>query len=331
MSTSIVDIATQLNLSKSTVSKALNGYSDVSDATRQRVLQKAEELGYQPSALARGLRRGKTDKIGLFLNTTLEYVVDYLSGIMPGAVRKAQELGKNLIIYTIIDNDPAQLLQVCRAGEIDGIILFSTHYDVDTIETLLKDEIPFVVMGREIIDPRVSYVIPDYYQGSYKITKYLIEQGHKRIAFTTRPELTTANDSRLAGYFDCLAHFNIEIDDELIVETRLEPNSGIEPTRLLMSLAQPPTAICAFHDLVAVDVIQVIQDMGLSVPDDVAVFGFDGLRAGFMTIPHISTARQPLEQIGTQVIEIVNAQISNIEYPVQKRVLPVHLELRGSA
>lgn len=330
MSKTIHDIAQKLNLSTSTVSKALNGYSDVALATRERVSQAAREIGYQPSAAARNLRRGRTDKIGLFLNTSIEYIVDYLSGIIPGAVLTSQEVSKNLLIYTITDNNPTQLLNVCRAGEIDGVILFSTHYDEGTIETLLEDNFPFVVMGREILDERVSYIVPDYYDGSYKATQYLIELGHRRIAFTTRPELTTANQARLNGYLAALSDAGIAADDALIVETRIESNSGVKPTEELLSLSNPPTAICAFHDLVAVDVIKVLQSRGIHVPEDVSVMGFDGLRAGFMTMPHISTVTQPLELIGQRVIEVINQKITNPEAQPVQEIVPVELVIRAS-
>jgi LacI family transcriptional regulator len=331
MVTTIHNIAKHLNLSNSTVSKALNGYSDVSPTTRELVMKTALELGYQPSAAARNLRRGRTDKIGLFLNTSIEYVVDYLSGIIPGAVMTAQGCGKNLLIYTITDNDPSQLLNVCRAGEIDGVILFSTHYDKHTIETLLNEKFPFVVMGREILDERVSYVVPDYYDGTYQATQYLIERGHQRIAFTTRPELGTANDAHLNGYIDALHDSGLTVDDNLIVETRLIANSGVQPMRQLLQLSQRPTAIVAFHDLLAVDMIREIQAHELHVPEDIAVVGFDGLRAGFMTMPQITTVMQPLEFIGQRVIEIINARIEDPDkLPVQETV-PVKIVIRGSA
>lgn len=330
MSISISDIAKYLNLSNSTVSKALNGYVDVSASTRDLVMQTARELGYQPSAAARNLRRGRTDKIGLFLNTSIEYVVDYLSGIIPGAVMTAQGFNKNLLIYTITDNDPNHLLNVCRAGEIDGVILFSTHYDSQTIETLLADKFPFVVMGREIRDERVSYVVPDYYDGSYRATQYLIELGHNRIAFMTRPELTTANERRLQGYLDALSDAGLEHEDSLIVETRLVENSGVKPTEKLLSLSELPTAIFAFHDLVAVDVIRTIQAAGHSVPEDISVLGFDGLRAGFMTMPHITTVAQPLSLIGERVIDIINKRIENPDIDAIQEIVPVEPIIRGS-
>jgi LacI family transcriptional regulator len=330
MSISISNIAKRLNLSNSTVSKALNGYRDVSDATRARVIQTAHDMGYQPSAAARNLRRGRTDKIGLFLNTSLEYVVDYLSGIIPGAVMTAQGFGKNLLIYTITDNNPEHLLKVCRAGEIDGVILFSTHYDMQTIETLLNDQFPFVVMGREIRDRRVPYVVPDYYDGSYQATRYLIELGHERIAFMTRPELETANDARLRGYLDALTDANIPCDEALIVETRIEPYSGVAPTKKLLQFDGVPTAIFAFHDLVAVDVITVLQEHQIDVPGEVAVMGFDGLRAGFMTTPHITTVAQPLTLIGQRVIEIINQTLEHPDSAPVQELVSVQLIVRDS-
>ncbi len=330
MPASLSEIAKQLNLATSTVSKALNNYDDVSLETRELVIKTARKLGYQPSAAARNLRRGRTDKIGLFLNTSIDYVVDYLSGIIPGAVLTAQQAGMNLLIYTMTDNDPDRLVQVCRANEIDGVILFSTHYDQQTIETLLKDKFPFVVMGREIRDERVSYVVPDYYDGSYQATKNLIELGHQRIAFTTRPQLTTANEARYKGYCAALTDAGIVSDDTLVVETRLEENSGRIAAEILLGLSQPPTAIFAFHDLMAVDVIAVLHERGVHVPDDISVIGFDGLRAGFMTMPHITTVAQPLQQIGQRVIEIVNQQIASPEFIPVQEMLPVDFVVRGS-
>jgi len=331
MVTSLVDIARRLELSPSTVSKALNGYRDVAVDTRELVLRAALELDYQPKTAARNLRRGRTDRIGLFLNTAIEYVVDYLSGIIPGAVRCAQDCDQRLLIYTLTDNDPGQLLQVCRAGEIDGVILFSTHYDSHTIETLLAEGFPFVVMGRYIADERVSCVMPDYYDGTRQAMQHLLAQGHRRIAFMTRPELDTANEARLRGYLDALAAAGIARDERLIVETWLQPQSGVAPTQQLLALKPRPTAICAFHDLVALDVISVLQQAGLQVPRDVAVMGFDGLRAGFRSVPHISTVQQPLERIGERVVALVYRQLLDPAAAPRKETLPVRLALRGSA
>lgn len=331
MATTITDIAAKLNISKSTVSKALNGYADISVETRELVLRTATELGYQPSAAAISLSRGKTNRIGLFLNTSIDYVIEYLSGIISGAVRTANELGKHLVLYTLTDNDPTYLLQICRSREIDGVILFSTHYDDQTIDLLLDDEFPFVVMGRRILDERVSFVVPDYADGAYQSAKYLIEMGHRRIGYMTRPELGTANDEHFAGYQQALQEADIPLEADLIVETWLQPQSGVEPTQKLLNLPERPTAIMAFHDFLAIDAIQVIQGAGLCVPDDISVMGFDGLRVGLMTSPRITTVQQPFERIGQRVVEIVNMAVDGeLLTPIQETI-PVEVIVRESS
>ncbi len=330
MSATILDIAQRLNISKSTVSKALNGYPDVSVETRRLVQQTAAELGYQPSAAAISLSRGRTEKIGMFLNTSIDYVISYLSVIIPGAVREANAHGKHLVLYTLAEDDPDYLLQICRSREIDGVILFSSHYDQNTISALLEHRFPFVVMGRRIMDERVPYVVPDYYDGTYRSTQYLIGLGHQRIGFMTRPELATANTEHLNGYLHALAEADLPVDASLIVETKIEPNGGVRPTEQLLALDAPPTAILAFHDLLAADAIGVMRRRGLRVPQDIAVMGFDGLRVGMIVSPRISTVQQPFEQIGERVVEVVCQAIDDPgQAPIQETV-PVELVIRES-
>ncbi len=330
MPPNIRDIAEQLDLSKATVSKALNGYADVAPATRDRVRQTAHAMGYQASVSARNLRRGQTDKIGLLLNTAVDYAVDYLSGILPGAARSAQNLGKNLIIYTITDEDSTDVLAACRGGEIDGLVMFSTNYDPEPMNALLDENFPLVVVGRDILDPCVSSIVPDYYAGSYQATSYLIELGHRRIAFTTRPQLTTANKAHLSGHLDALHDAGLSADQRYVVETRLEPGSAAAAGRQLMALPKMPTAIRAFHDLIAVEMVNTLQHSGYRVPEDVSVIGFDGLRARFTTLPHITTFKQPFETIGKRAIEIIHQQIAGDRVAAVKDVLPLEFDERGS-
>ena len=329
MPTTINAIAKRLNISKSTVSKALNGRADVSAETRTLVMQTVAEMDYQPSAAARQLSLGRTEKIGLFLNTSIEYTIEYLIGIIPGAVRQASSVGKTLVLHTTPEHAPEALLRACRSGEFDGVILFSSRFD-DIVEQLIKDDYPFVVMGRAFADPRVSYVVSDDYDGAYQATQHLIRLGHRRIAFLTRPELGIVSQTRLHAYLDALADANIEADTNLIVETQIIPESGVEPTRRLLALSDRPTAIYAFHDMVAVDVLRVLQEQGLRVPADISVIGFDGLRITQMTTPRLTTVQQPFERIGQRVVEIVAAQIEDRKSAPVREMLPVELVVRES-
>ena len=331
MSASITTIAEKLDLSVSTVSKALNEYKDVAPATRALVKQTALELGYQPSFAARSLRKGKTDKIGLFLNTSIEYVIEYLSGIIRGAVLEAESEGKNIVLYTNSADDTESLLRLCRTREIDGIILFSSHYTQATIDELLTEEFPFVVMGKRVLNERVSYVVPDYYDGSVQAIHHLVQQGHKKIAFMTRPQLGITNTERLQGYVDAMHAANLPIVDEYIVETRIVPQGGTEPTRQLLALSSPPTAICTFHDLLALDALQVIRQANLRVPQDIAVVGFDGFRSSLMTVPTLTTIQQPLKEIGQRVTEILLQLINDPHAKPIQETVEVELVTRGSS
>lgn len=330
MAVTINDIVKKVNLSKSTVSKALNGYPDIAPETRQRVTEVALQLGYQPSAAAQSLSLGRTNRFGLFLNTSIGYVLDYLHGVIPGATQQANALDKHLLVYTTLDDNPDKLFDVFGSREIDGVILFSSYYPEHMLQRLFDEKYPFVVMGKQIDDPRVSYIVPDYYDGSRQGMEHLLAQGHQRIAFMTRPELGITSEVRLKGYQDALTEAGIPIDPALIVETRIEPDGGVAPTEHLLDLADPPTAIFAFHDLLAIDAIGVIQRRGLRVPEDIAVMGFDGLRVGQMVTPQITTIQQPLEQIGEQVVKALHQITDGPDAAPVRSKVPVHLSIRHS-
>ncbi|MEO0563435.1 MAG: substrate-binding domain-containing protein, partial [Chloroflexota bacterium] len=181
-----------------------------------------------------------------------------------------------------------------------------------------------------IADERVSYITPDYYVGSVDATRYLLAAGHRRIGLMTRPALGVTSEMRLRGYKAALAAADIPYNPALVVPTRIRQGSGAEATRHLLGLPEPPTAIFAFHDLLATEVVNVAREDGLSVPDDLAVMGFDGLRAGAMTFPQITTMRQPLDYIGRRVVEILAAQVEDPTIPPIRETVSVELVRRGS-
>ena len=329
--TTINDIAKALDVSKSTVSKALNGYPDVAAETHARVLEAAAELGYRPSAAAQSLSLGRTNRMGLFLNTSLDYVLDYLTGTIAQATRQANSHGKHLLLYAALDDEPNKLFEVFGSREIDGVILFSSNYPTEMLQALFEARYPFVIMGKQVDKPAVSYVVSDYYDGSVQGTEYLLAQGHRRIGFMTRPILGITSQQRLQGYLDTLAAAGVEPDENLIVETHMQRGSGAAAAQVMLDLPDPPTAIFAFHDLLAIEVIEVVRSRGLRVPQDVAVMGFDGLRVGRMISPHLTTIQQPLGRIGQRVVDVLNSRIEVPDAPVVQEVLPVELIIRDSA
>lgn len=330
MSVTIEDISKKLKLSTSTVSKALNGYKDVSEKTRELVRGTAKELGYQPSAAARNLRRQRTDKIGFVFNNALMYISDYFAEVVVGATAAAEAAGNNIILYTNEGDSPESLIKLIRAKEVDGFALVWSHVPAHLTDMLLEENIPFVVLGRRVGHPQASFIAPDNYQGATDLMQHLYDLGHRRIGFTTRPPMGRTNEDRLNAYKNFLTKKGIKIDPNLIVETRLEPFSGYHAANQLLDLTDRPTAIFAFHDYIAIDAHQAIIERGLKIPEDVALAGFDGLRASLFTSPPITTVSQPLQQIGRETISTLLMRIEDNGLPPIRKTLPVVLEARQS-
>jgi len=330
MPVTIQDIASYLNLAPSTVSKALNDYPHISAETKNRVLEASRELGYYPSATARNLRRGRTDKIGLLINTSIMYMSEYLSEVFPGATIAAEKQGYNLVFYTAAVNRPDELMRVCRTREVDGLILLWAGEIEEAITFLRQEQLPFVLLDRRVDDPHVSYIAADNFNGALSLTRHLLELGHRRIGFTTRPELGATSSDRLAGYQQALAEAGVPLDESLIISTVIEPRSGYYAANQLLDLAAPPTAIFAMHDTVAVDVFRAVIERGLRVPDDVAIVGFDGFPSSLTTQPPITTVKLPLSEMGRAAVETLLTHVSDHNHPATHIKLPVRLLARQS-
>ncbi len=329
MSVTIEDISRQLGISVSTVSKALNDYPDVAQDTRERVQEAARALDYHPSAAARNLRRGRSEKIGLLINNPISFISEYISEIMVGAALIAEEYNHNLILYTTAVDNPSRVRRICRAREVDGLMLIYEPSD-EIISVLEKEAMPFIVFGRRVNNPNVSFIAPDNQDGAFRLTMHLIEQGHQRIGFTTRPQLGTLSKDRFAGYCQALQEAGISFDPQLVVETFIEPRSGCRALETLLKLSDPPTALFAFYDLMAVDAAQAAQERGLRIPEDIAIAGFDGLRSSLITTPSITTVQQPLQDMAQRATEILLSRIQDKDQPPESHILPVQLIVRGS-
>ncbi|MEM7800005.1 MAG: LacI family DNA-binding transcriptional regulator [Chloroflexota bacterium] len=329
MSVKIEDISKRLNISVSTVSKALNGYSDVSDVTRDLVLETAQSMGYHPSAAARNLRRGRTDKIGLLINNSIQFISEYLGEVISGLALEAEKEGHNIVLYTAVSSHQ-DVKRICRNREVDGLIVVWSDVRDGTIELIHEENIPFVVFGRRVDDQRISYVSPDNYRGALDLTRHLIEEGHTRIAFTTRSELGITNEDRFAGYCDGLKESGIPIEKDLIINTKIEPHSGYQAMQALLAHPRPPTALFAIHDLLAADALRAAQDAGLSIPDDIAIAGFDGLGPSLTSRPAITTVRQPLREMAQKAMTILFHSIEEKPLLPDRTTYPVTLIPRRS-
>ena len=224
-----------------------------------------------------------------------------------------------------------QLTQICRAREVDGVLLLGrAHMEQTTIALLKQENMPFVVVGRRVEDPEVSFVTPDHSAGALVLTRHLIALGHRRIAFTTRPELGITSRDRLTSYKQALDEAGIPFEEALVISTATEPGHDYQAMNALLDIPNPPTAIFAIHDTVAMECLRAATDRGLRIPDDIAIAGFDDWRASLTTHPPLTTVHPSLSETGSRATEILLARVDDRSLPPERVTLPVELIVRQS-
>lgn len=331
MTVTIDDIARHLQVSVSTISKALNDYQDVADETRKRVLDAAQELGYYPSATARSLRRRRTDRIGFLFTHPVTFVSEFVAKMITGAMFAAEVGGFNLVLYpTIAAERPKLLTRICRAREVDGVLVMGMPQVEETSVLLEKERMPFVIMGRYVEKPTASFVTADHQDGARLATEHLIDLGHTRIAYTDSYHLTQLNVKRRAGYEAALEAAGLPSHEELLLPIGSGAEAGNPVIEQLLNLDQPPTAILAIHDGAAISVLEAATKSGLRVPDDLAIAGFDDIYSTLVTAPPLTTVHQPLTQVGKLAAEALLGCLNDGGAPPVRTTLPVHLVIRQS-
>ncbi len=330
MAITIWDIAEHLDLSISTISRALNGYGDVAAETRQRVFDAAAELGYYPSAAARDLRRRRTNRIGFSYGFTTTDIGEFASRLINGAVAAAEKADYNVMLYPLTGNQLEKLTRICQTREVEGLLLMGGEYLAESIDLLQKEQLPFVVLNRQLDKPDVSFVTADHHKATTEATRHLIELGHKRIAYVGQSALEKLHSDHIASYQQSLREAKFSFDESLVLSAGTEPGAGYQVMRKLLDLANPPTAVLAIHDPLAIECLQAVIDAGLRVPEDVAIIGSDNLRASQSTEPPLTTIHPPLAEIGRLAMDNLLARLTDDTLPPTCLTLPAQLVIRQS-
>lgn len=330
----IIDIAKELNLSKSTVSRALTGHPSVNAATRRTVLELAEKLDYQRNMLAISLITKKTNTIGII-------VPEFHSSYFPNAIMGAQQVASNAGYNTVIcqSNESYETevanTKVMLANQVDGILVSITKEtrNFDHLKIFQRKGIPIVFFNRICDDMDVPKVIVDDYEGAYKAVSHLIERGRKRIAHLAGPASLKISERRLSGYKAALKKNNIEYDDDLVIAYDLNVDKVKIYVNHLLSLESPPDAIFAINDPSAIEAIQVIKKRGLRVPEDISVVGFSNDFASALIEPSLTTVSQPVKEIGQTAAQLLIEQINRdvADWKTIIRVLKTELIVRRSS
>lgn len=319
------DVANRAGVSRTTVSFVLNNVEGVqiSTDTRQRVLQAAVELGYFPDAAAQTLASGRSMTIGLVLNRSPHQIVSdaYITQVLDVLVEEVRHHGMRLLLEIVEDSRPSETyLDLVRSKRIDGIIFSGPRFDDDALKALLEDNFPAVLMGKLPNSP-FCFVDVDNRAAAYQATMHLIRQGYRDIAcITNAAAIYTAAVERLQGYQDALRESNILYDDSRVRFGNFSPESGYEQMLALLKNSPFPRAVFVASDVVAIGAIAAIRELGLAIPQDIALVGFDDVPLARYLDPPLTTVHLPTREMSHIAIRTIMELIQG-QQPEQSQVL----------
>ncbi|NOY76469.1 MAG: LacI family transcriptional regulator [Calditrichaeota bacterium] len=334
MKVTITDIAKLAGVSKSTVSAVLNDNPLIKDETKIRVREAMKKLDYRPNELARALARKQTKTIGLIIK---EIDNPYFARITSGVYDSANKEGYSVLLGSseLKPLQEQETLNVLLSKKVDGLIISSLrdNGDFTHLLDLRRRNVPFVLLDNfEMFQANIVDV--NNVESGMKAVQYLIQKGHRKIAYLAGPDYSVHSYQRLEGYK--LAHLshNIPLDDALIFQAGSYLENGMEVGEHIarMSPQTRPTALYCFNDLVAIGSIYALRQAGLRIPDDMAVVGNDDTPLAQATFPPLTTVHIPIYEIGRQATELLFAQVRQKENPLNKKIiLEAHLVERKSA
>lgn len=333
----IKDIARELDISPSTVSRALKDHPDISIKTKKLVKELAEKLNYQPNSIALSLRSRKSNTIGVIIPQIVHF---FFSTVISGIEDIAYAAGYSVIVSQSNESYDREVIdtQALFNNRVDGILasLSKETMDYSHFQSLHSRGIPLVFYDR-VCDPiECSKVIVDDFDAGYMATKHLIDQGYKRIAHLAGPESLNMFRQRLDGYKKALTDHGLEIREEYIKQENASEDEDLakELTQQLLKLKEIPDAIFANNDIAALGAMITIKDHGLKIPDDIGIVGFSNWRFTSLTEPTITTVSQPGFEMGQEaarlLIEAIEADDNDTITAVTK-VLKTDLVVRGSS
>jgi LacI family transcriptional regulator len=319
-----------------TVSRALNGYPDVSASTRERVVELARQLDYTPTAAARALVLERSYLIGVFLETgeghpDLQH--PFFHGVLVGLKERIGEAGYDLLLFAregAADGERDSYLKRSRHQNVDGAVLMGVDPEDPQLLTLLGSEIPCVGIDIELAGAGGAHVISDNVAGAALAVRHLAELGHERIATITGMLDTHPGRDRLRGYREELQRRGLPFRDDYVFAGDYYFESGAAAVTRLLALEQPPTAIFAASDLMAMGAIRAATEAGLRLPDQLSIVGFDDIPFAEHTTPPLTTLRQDKHGLGAAAGEALIRRIESADGNGAARTLPVELQVRGT-
>jgi DNA-binding LacI/PurR family transcriptional regulator len=327
----IVEVARVAGVSKSTVSRVINGGAYVSDEARAAVHRAVERLGYSPNHAARTLAGSRANAIALVVSEQGSTVLadPFFAGVLRGAYAELTGRGIQLLLMMSQPEDNHDLVAYLSCGHVDGALVISLHGD-DRLPEILHDKgLPVVIGGRPLATGSVPFVDADNFTGALQATRHLVSLGRRRIATIAGPSDMAVGMDRLSGWRRGVDEAHLPAD--LVVHGDFTPDSGARAMEELLCTAPDLDAVFVAADIMALGALRVLRARGKATPQDVAVVGFDDSMLAATAVPPLTTVRQEIEHLGRTMTWRLLAELSGTEGLPQSVLLPTSMVFRASA
>lgn len=329
---SLKDLALKLNVSISTVSRALKNHPDISPELTKKIQKLAKEMNYTPNPLAMGLLRQQTKMIGVIVP---DIVTHFYSSIISGIEEVAKQKGYFIVIASSNESLQKEIESVenLLKARVEGLIVCVSKEtnSFDHFEKLVKNEMPLVFFDRIGVGMEVPSVIADGVEAATKITKHFYENGCRRIAYISGPDHLNISKSRKEGYLKGLKECGLDFDSELLEECDLSSEDATRTTKSLLQLTDRPDAIFGLNDTIAFAAMKEIKKQGWTIPDDIAMVGFTDEFHSTVVEPALTSITHPTLQMGKEAARLFFDQVENGIQSRKQIVLVTDLVIRGSS
>ncbi len=312
MAVTIKDVAAKCGLSISTVSKAFNNYADISAETREAVQRAAREIGYYPNAIARTLKTNRSYNLGVLFQEErgAGLTHSFFASVLEAFKSESEKHGYDItFISHNIGWNGMTYLEHCRYRNVDGVCVVCANFYSPEVVELLSSDIPVVTIDHAFASR--SCVLSENVEGMKSLVEYAASLGHTRIAYV-HGEKASVTENRITGYYRGLAAAGIEPNPEYLLQGLYDsPEAGADAVRRLMALSEPPTCILLPDDHTALGALDAAAELGLRVPEDLSIAGYDSTRIAALTRPRLTTVAQDAERMGRQAALYLIDRIEN--------------------
>lgn len=326
----IKDVAKMAGVSIKTVSRVINNDPYVAEETYSKVKNIIEEVGYHPNLVARGLAKRRSFLIGLVIP---EITSAAFAMMIQGVEKVANDHDYRLVLCSTgskRDREEILVETLIKSNRVDGILLISNRIDTSYFTRIKELGVPFVLVDREIEEDYIPQVYTNNREGVYRVTSHLISTGRAKVAYITPLIDTSTTLERLEGYEDAMRSHNLSYEGRIIVDRTGQRCQGYSAMLRLLDREDPPDAVIGFNDLLAIGAMQAIKERKIRIPEDIAVAGFDDIEAASLVEPALTTARQPLCDIGEKACQMLIQLINGEKLLSQKVAFNTELIVRES-